>query len=344
MKIWIDLSNSPHVNFFAGMIREFRKNHTVVLTCRQLANTTELLDLHGFDFHVVGKHYGKNTLKKGLGFGVRAIQLYRFLKEHHIDVAISHSSFQSPVVARMLGTRSIYLNDNEHAAGNRIAFLFADTIMVPEYLDISKVTRQWAQRSKIRVYPGVKEGVYLWSYRPKRRPPVNATEGSSIFVRPEPWSAQYYSGRKDVLDDLLVELGRHHHVTILPRGAAQMQHFQQARFTGVKVAEQSLHLADIMNNCDLFIGAGGTMTREAAVLGIPTISTYQDSLLDVDRYLIQIGSMVHNKNLDVAFVDRFMRERGRTAPKRDLIGKGREAYDLIRDTLLTETNGQENSR
>ena len=123
MKIWIDLTNSPHVNFFAGMIRELRQTHEIVLTCRSLANTIGLLELHGFSYHVVGRHYGHSTFKKMLGFIIRVWQLRRFLKNKSVDVAISHSSFYSPVVAGLLGIRSIYLNDNEHAAGNRISFL-----------------------------------------------------------------------------------------------------------------------------------------------------------------------------------------------------------------------------
>ena len=48
------------------------------------------------------------------------------------------------------------------------------------------------------------------------------------------------------------------------------------------------------------------MTREAAVLGIPTISIYQDALLDVDAYLIDKGFMVHQPDLDAAFVLNFL--------------------------------------
>jgi len=121
MKIWIDLSNSPHVNFFAGMIKELQEDHEVLLTSRPLSNTIELLELYGLRYHVVGKHYGQSNLKKIVGFVVRIFQLYIFLKNKAVDVAISHSSFYSPVVARLLGVRSIYLNDNEHAEGNRIS-------------------------------------------------------------------------------------------------------------------------------------------------------------------------------------------------------------------------------
>ena len=134
MKIWIDITNSPHVHFFSGLVRELQQNHEILLTCRPLSNTIELMDLQNFPYHKIGGHYGANILKKGLGFPLRILKLYFFLRDRKIDVAISHSSFYSPVVAKMVGARCIYLNDNEHAAGNRISFIFADQIMIPEFL------------------------------------------------------------------------------------------------------------------------------------------------------------------------------------------------------------------
>ena len=123
-------------------------------------------------------------------------------------------------------------------------------------------------------------------------------------------------------------------MVLLPRGKAQEDHYRQARFAGVFIPSRSIALQDIMGSCDLFIGAGGTMTREAAVLGIPTISIYQDALLDVDRYLIEKGFMVHRPDLDAAFVLTFLEKIGKRAPDRDLLTKGREAYELIKRTLL----------
>ena len=79
-----------------------------------------------------------------------------------IDVAISQSSFHSPLVAWLLGVRSIYMNDNEHAMGNIPSFLFASKIMVPEFLAAEKLRKQWANPRKVVNYPGVKEGIYLW--------------------------------------------------------------------------------------------------------------------------------------------------------------------------------------
>lgn len=337
MKIWIDLTNSPHVNFFSGMIRELQQSHEVLLTCRPLANTIELLELFGFSYHVIGKHYGQNKLKKALGFMVRIRQLYSFLRSKGIDVAISHSSFYSPVVAWLLGIRSIYLNDNEHAAGNRISFIFADQIMIPEFLDLKKVRRQWAKVEKIIKYPGVKEGIYLWHYRQKNaiNTRVEARKKKKVvFIRPEPWTAQYYKGERNFIDDLLIDLKDRFKIVVLPRGKVQEDYYRQEKFTGIIVPEKSISLTDIMANCDLFIGAGGTMTREAAVLGIPTISIYQDSLLDVDNFLIGKGFMTHKRRLDAEFVKNFLKNIRKKTPDKQLLYKGKEAYELIKTTLL----------
>jgi len=328
MKIWIDLTNSPHVNFFAGLIKELQRNHEFLLTCRPLANTIDLLDLHGFSYHVVGKHYGQNRFKKAFGFMVRIWQLYGFLKGKDIDVAISHSSFYSPVVAHFLYIRSIYLNDNEHASGNRISFIFADKIMVPEFLALRKVRRQWAKAEKIISYPGVKEGVYLWHYYSTGRsnPVMYGTKNKKvIFLRPEPWTAQYYKGKRNFIDQLLIGLRRNFKLVLLPRGKVQEKYYRQEKFAGITVPEKSISLTDIMAKCDLFIGAGGTMTREAAVLGIPTISIYQDKLLDVDKFLIEKGAMIHEGKLDAKFVTDFLKNAEKEPPDKQLLHKGKKS-------------------
>ncbi len=342
MKIWIDLSNSPHVNFFAGMIEELRKEHTVLLTCRPHANTIELLEQTGFSYHTVGRHYGRHAVNKLAGLCIQTAQLCRFLKGRRIDVSISHSVFYAPLVARLLGIRSIYMNDNEHAEGNRIAFLFADRILIPEFLDPGKVFRQWAKPLNVTAYPGVKEGIYLWRYRPSElgANPVPEKRGMpTIFIRPEPLTAQYYNGGVNFMDDLLVGLRERFSLVVLPRSKAQEFYYRQQKFAGIHVPDKPIRLTQIMENCNLFIGAGGTMTREAAVLGIPTISIYQDELLDVDRYLIEKGAMIHERHPNVSLVAKFLENSGKRTADPELMRKGKQAYNLVMNAILS--NGRE---
>lgn len=330
MNIWIDITNSPHVNFFAYMIKDISKYHNIILTARPLANTIDLLELYKFKYFLIGKHYGKNLLKKSLGYLIRIWQLFTFLKNMNIDVAISHSSFYSPVVAKLLRAKCLYLNDNEFAKGNWLAFIFADKILIPEFLNENLIH---IHRNRIIKYPGVKEGIYLW-HLPFSCTMNKETIKKRVFFRPEPWTAQYYKGKKYCFDELLLQLADLYDVFILPRNKDQLEHYKQNKFSKLYVLESSVSLQDIMKNCDLFIGAGGTMTREAAVLGIPTISIYQDKLLQVDKFLINEGFMAFSKYPNLKFITDFIDNAKINAPNQSLLDKGKQAYNLIKNTLL----------
>ncbi len=339
MKIWFDLSNSPHINMFRAMIRELQSDHEVVITCRPLANTIDLLKLHGLEHTVVGIHYGKSIARKIAGYPIRVAQLRRFLATRKIDVAVSQSSFHSPLVARLLGVRSIYLNDNEHALGNVPAFAFATTIMVPEFFSVQSLRKQYAPLAKVAHYPGLKEGIYLWESA-QRMQALRATRRHagrrSVVFRPEPWTAQYYSGAKNFIDSTLVALKDKVDIKVLPRSAEQAAYYSTDQFRGIKVVREALDVEQIAPACDMFIGAGGTMTREMAVLGIPTISVYQDPLLDVDRYLLERNAFWHRPGLGPDEALSFLEAAGRKPADEFLLDKGRQAYRQIKQAILQD--------
>jgi len=337
MKIWFDLSNSPHINMFRAMIRDLQRSHEVIITSRPLANTEDLLRMHNIAHTTVGVHYGRSVIGKACGFPIRVAQLVRFLRRRGVDVAVSQSSFHSPVVARLLGIRSVYLNDNEHAAGNVPAFACADRIMVPEFLTAHNLRRQGARLAKVERYPGVKEGIYLWEHAQRSSASASAPARGRdpralprIFIRPEPWTAQYYRGPRNFLDDVIGVLQHRASVTVLPRSREQYQHYAGAAFKGCRTLSGVIDIDTIASDCDLFIGAGGTMTREMAVLGVPTISVYQEALLDVDRYLIAEGACAHLPALTARDALDYLASRERAGPNTGLLAKGRAAYDMIK--------------
>jgi uncharacterized protein len=336
MKIWLEISNSPHINLFSAMIRDLGRSHEIIVTARALANTIDLLELHGIKHRVVGKHYGARRLAKLYGYPVRICQLWRYLKDENIDVALSQSSFHSPVVARLLGVPSVYMNDNEHALGNIPSFLAASTIMVPEFLSTEHLRKQYASPRKVVRYPGVKEGIYLHGLGQvlsQSQDRKGRKSRRSVYVRPEPWTAQYYRGRVNFLDELLLGLKNEVDLTLLPRDKDQAKYYAQPRFGGIRVVTTALDIAAIAPDCDLFIGAGGTMTRETAVLGIPTISVYQDELLDVDRYLLARNAFLHRPALTAVEALQHLEHCARRPPNRELLQKGREAYDMIKSVI-----------
>ena len=291
MKIWIDISNAPHVNFFREFIEEWKIDNDIVVTARPLSNTIDLLEKHKIKFNCVGSHYGKKKISKLLGFFRRSNELYAFLKKENIDIAISQSSFYSPYVAKRLKIPCIYTNDNEYAKGNYIGFLLAETVLLPEPM------KKWVNnrffKNRTVYYPGVKEGIYIREIKK-----ASSNDGATIYFRPEPWHAQYHTYSADMFDDMLRTLAQKFKVVILPRDMEQTKHYSNMskELDNIELPSGVEPVEKIAEKCDFFLGAGGSMTREFAVMGIPTVSIYQGVLLEVDKYLIDCGLLISEPN------------------------------------------------
>ena len=71
-------------------------------------------------------------------------------------------------------------------------------------------------------------------------------------------------------------------------------HEQAAEFAGAKgvlIPAKPVDGPSLVHAADLVVSAGGTMNREAALLGVPTWTTFAGELGGVDRMLIEEGRM-----------------------------------------------------
>lgn len=334
MRIWFDISNSPQVLLFKDMLLDLQnQGHELIITSRPLANTIELLDKAGIAHTPIGKHYGKKTLKKLLGYPIRVYALWKYLYNKKIDLSISQSSFHTPLVARLLGVPSIYTNDNEHAIGNLPAFIFASSVLLPEDFTISNHLLKRLLKRKTIFYPGIKEGIYLFRKAVLIQGTSNKSKETTdkIYIRPEPSTAQYYSGKENFLDNIIQTLKSEYSITILPRNEEQRSHYSSERFSGVTIPQSILSFDDIVKDCSLFIGAGGSMTREMALMGIPTISVYQDKLLSVDEQLIKKRLMFYRPDLTTQDVEQLMKKTNKA--NTSFMENGQLAYNLFIKTI-----------
>ena len=336
MRIWIDMANAPHVLFFEEFIRIWQADgHEVFVTARDQSNTLDLLTRLGIPYKEVGRHYGKKAGAKLLGFPIRCWQLFRALRRRGIDVGISQSSYYSPIVCRLLGVPGIYTNDNEFAKGNLPAFLFASRLILPACLKSwargSAVLNWQARRNRLSFYPGIKEAIYL--HRQASPQTKNDVARPTIFFRPESWTAHYHKEKIDAFNTLLARLGEHYDVHLLPRSAEQRLYFSEHAFPGVHVVEGVMVLPEIAAKCDVFIGAGGTMNREFALLGIPTISIYRGPSLAADEELVSRGLMYRLTDLDPAEVEGLIQKcLSEPRPGREFLDlSGAAAFEMVRE-------------
>jgi hypothetical protein len=333
MKIWIDFINTPQVSFWIPFMKEFRnENHEIILTCRDSGNTIDLLKQYGMDYQIIGEKVGKGTIQKLFFFPKRIIKLFLFIRKLKPDVAASQSSFYQPIVARLLGIPCLYTNDNEHAKGNFAGFIFAKRVILPMALFNERFTKKWPLRTKISFYPSVKEAIYL-SQQPDLAPLIPGIK-TKIYFRPEPWSAQYYDGPLNFFDATLISLAQEYSIIVLPRDKNQSDHYKQAIFCQINVADKPLKLKNIIADCLLFIGAGGSMTRELAVLGIPVISIYQAEILRVDKFLVEKGQMKIKPNISFEEIKDILKGENKLKQDSSILDEGKLSYDLVKKLIV----------
>src|SRR5512133_2525134 len=332
MKIWIDFINTPQVTFFIPFIEDFRKDkHEILLTCRDSGNTVALLEKAGLPFTIIGEKAGKGAWQKATLFPRRLLALYRFIKQEKPGVAASQSSFSQAPVAWLLRIPCLYTNDNEHAKGNLFGFLFAKKVILPSALSSLNFTKHRPLRSKLTFYRSVKEAIYLsqsW-----QSPDSATSSGTTIYFRPEPSSAQYYHGPLNFFDEILIKLTRDYKVVVLPRDKNQQEHYGQEKFSGLKVCSKPMSLQEILADCLLFIGAGGSMTREMAVLETPVISIYQAELLAVDNYLIGKGLLKINPGITYEEIITTLNSFKQREKKWEILKEGVQSYSLIKTII-----------
>lgn len=334
--IWIDLDNSPHVPLFVPIIRHYRESGVnVVLTAREHSQTIELLKLHGLDgtFTVIGYHHGKGKLSKILGTLGRARQLAAFIKTGpKISVAVSHGSRSMVLAARWLKLPVVTMYDYEFTE-TRIFNTFSDRVLIPERIPDSVLDEIGLTKDKRVRYPGIKEELYIRGFQPdptfrKDFLAMHECDSESVFavLRPPATTANYHSSKSEEIFDGLMKYLLHPDgvfTAIVPRTSKQADDIEatiermalsHASFTILREAVDGLQLAFA---ADLLISGGGTMNREAALLGVPVYSIFAGRLGSLDAQMEKEGLITFVREIeDIARID--LRRRAERANSSEL--------------------------
>jgi predicted glycosyltransferase len=300
MRIWIDLANSPHVPFFHALIPEFTsRGHQVEITARDFAQTVELATKAGMLPHVIGGHGGGSITRKAGNLVGRAAALRRWARARGIDLAVSHNSYAQIAAAAALGIKSVTMMDYEHQPANHLAFRLASRVIVPRAFPAAELRKYGASMRKVKRYDGLKEDVYLADFKPDpafaetlERLGVAAPE-VLVVARPPAREALYHRFENELFDELLTHLISQSDVKIilLPRSDAQREDFESRKLPNVIMPREALDGSNLIAAADLVISAGGTMNREAAVLGVPAASVYAGKWAAIDEGLVQEGRL-----------------------------------------------------
>jgi predicted glycosyltransferase len=321
MRVWIDLTNSPHVLVMRPVIETLREDgHEVRVTARDFAQTLQLLDRFAIGHTAIGHHRGEHLLAKGTGLVSRSAALVRWARHDardtssaraqarghlrratrarsRFDIALGHGSNDVSVAARLLGIPCSTTFDYEWAAvQHHVNCRLAQAVVVPDAIPPERLERYGA-RGKVRAYEGLKEEYYLADFEPD--PTVLDELGidrgrALVVVRTPPEVSLYHRFENDLFADVLTRLreaaqGEGVQSVVLPRTADQRA--QLSAVPGFTVPERAIDAQSLIAYADLVISAGGTMNREAVALGTPVYTTFEGRLGAVDERLIAEGRL-----------------------------------------------------
>jgi uncharacterized protein len=293
MKIWIDIANSPHVSLFAPVVEELRsRGSPLLLTARNHAQTAELARERWPAVIVVNDQSPRGRAAKAAAIVRRAARLRALAAPFRPDVALSHGSYAQIIAARSLRIPAVTMMDYEHQPANHLSFRLASIVIVPDVFPSDRLRRCGAGEWKVRRYEGFKEELYLAGFEPSagvlEELGIDPTK-VLVVLRPPPSGALYHPGDNPVFDRLVEDLARRPEVevVVLPRDAGQRARY--AALPGVIVPGGAVPGLSLLAHADVAIGAGGTMNREAALLGTTTYTQFAGPPAAVDSRLIELG-------------------------------------------------------
>ena len=346
MRIWIDLANSPHPLLFAPVGRRLQEQgHELLLTARDNAQTLELARERWPDVEVIGGESPAGRMNKAATLAQRIAGLRRWARAAKPELALSHGSYAQIVAARSLGLAAVTAMDYEYQPANHLAFRAATRIITPEALPAQALGRQGATPAKLATFPGLKEHIQLLDFTPDPgvldRLGVHASNGSGgaplVIVRAPPARAIYHREENALFVPLLERVCARpgSQCVVLVRHSEQREQLERLRLPGLVIPDHAVDSRSLMYAADAMIGAGGTMTRESALLGAPTFSVFSGRRPYVDLWLERLGRLTYITEPE-QFPDNLVRD----APPASLARLAREGERALEGFVAAVLGGR----
>jgi predicted glycosyltransferase len=299
VRVWLDVSNSPHVPLFAPIVRRLSSaGHTVLITARDNAQTVELARANWPTVEVIGNASPRGLTAKTGSLVGRVRALVAWAGASDVDVALSHNSYAQIVAAAIHRIPAVTAMDFEHQPANHLAFRFSTRILLPRALAASNEIRRQGAGRRARYYNGFKEEIALGDFEPDaeilNRIGVDAAPGTIVMVaRTPPSRALYHRFDNPLFLEALTQISAdsRSRSVVLCRFPEQRLELERLRLPNCTIPARAVDSRSLMSSADIVLGAGGTMTREAALLGVPTISVFAGRRAAVDERLEAEGRL-----------------------------------------------------
>ena len=343
LRVWIDVLTPKQTLFFAPVYHLLKKaGHDVLVTTRLYREAQQALRFKKIPHSVIGRHGGGDLFGKLMASGERVLKLGSVVSQWQPMVALSFSSPEAARVAFGLGIPHVMANDSPHSSMvARLSVPLSAVVCSPWIISKSTWVRFGAQ--KVVRYRALDPAAWLKRHKPdprvldqmglERHRPI-------ILLRTEEAFASYLLGkasdRKPVILPVIRELlglDMELQIVVSTRYGQQAPTIKEAFGRRVKVLDRIIDATSLIAFATAFIGSGGTMTVEAALLGTPAVSCFPGEKPLYIKYLEGLGlvSTIQSPRTIASSVRRFVDEPERFEKTRS---KARKLLDWMEDPAV----------
>ena len=275
------------------------KGYEVFFTTRNYKEVNELVEMKGLECAVVGKHGGPTLKGKLIASANRIAELANLVTKLQPDLSIAFASPEAARTAFGLAIPHYTVNDSPHSVSvARLTIPLSKRLFSPKVIPLKAWLTLGANSDLITQYNALDPVAWIKNY--SSSPAVLyqlSLDGSKPIVvfRVEEAFASYLVDRVTqgesvvipLIKNLLERYKKEIQIVIIPRYSEQIPMLKSVFHTEVTVTDKVIDSTSLLFFSSLFVGAGGTMTAEAALLGVPTISCYPVEPTFVDQFLLK---------------------------------------------------------
>ena len=299
LKIWFDVLTPKQLLFFEPMIKHMKKNNTVLCTSRNYNQVTHLAKIRDLKLVIIGKHGGIEMHDKLNASLHRAKSLSLRIKEFSPDITISFCSPEAARVSYGLNIHHICFSDSPHAnAVMRLVIPLVQKLLIPWIIPKKEFTKFGINSKDIIRYRAIDAAIIAKrKISKKTKRSYKESKRKVILLRVEEEYASYSTKKRPAIP-IIKEVIKNfcdEEIVVMGRYASQVRHLDQTFGKKIRVLSNVVDSKILLENASIFIGSGGTMTAESALLGIPTIS-YNAIPNIIENYLVKKKLVIRKTN------------------------------------------------
>ena len=276
LKIWIDILTPKQLLFSEPIVERLGKKHDLLCTSREYHEVSKLSKIRHFDLIFIGKHGGGDKKSKLKASIERIEKLSNRIKKFEPDLVISFGSPEAARISFGLGIKHIMFCDSPHAnAVMKLTLPLIQKLLIPYVISKKEFSKYGINEKDIVQYKAIDAVVTMQrEINEKIVSPFKNNNKKNILIRIEEEEASYTSKSNKIIPIIqkIVNDFKGENIVVLGRYTKQIVNLQKVIDSKVKIVKMSFDGKYLLNNTDIFIGSGGTMTAESALMGIPTIS------------------------------------------------------------------------